>query len=290
MATQKFNPTEQIFTRIQSMLDAGVVPWHKPWVVNEFGIVRRTCGKPYSLRNRMLLQYAGEYLTFQQALKEGGCVKKGEHGSTVYLSKDIVKHKGDPELEEHRHILWAFTVFRTDQCEGVANKYEHLWKRGGEPVEDTAAMQVVTDYCDRCGVRRIAGGSEAFYSPADHTIQVPGNCAYESRELYWNTMFHELGHSTAKILERSQGGCFGSSKYAREELVAEICAALCLVRLGLDTESAMLQTASYIQGWKSRIRDCKPNEFGEACRLAEQAYKLIFNVEDETSNSNNNEE
>ena len=31
------------------------------------------------------------------------------------------------------------------------------------------------------------------------------------------------------------------------------------------------------------------NEFGEACRLAEQAYKLIFNVEDENSNSNNEE-
>ena len=282
METSKVTPTQKIFDAIKAQLDAGTVPWHKPWVVKSDGIVSHK-GKSYSLRNRMLLQYAGEYLTFQQALREGGCVRKGEKGQTVYFAKTVTFHKDDPELEETKHILRAWVVFRTEQCDNITAKYEHLWKCGGEPVDDHDAMNTVTDYCTRCGVKRISGGAEAFDSPSDHTIQVPGCDAYESRELYWNTMFHELGHSTAKSLDRKQGGCFGSSNYAREELVAEICAALCLGRLGIDTESAMLQTAAYVKSWQGRIKDLKPNEFGEACRLAEQAYNLIFNI---THNTN----
>lgn len=282
METSKVTPTQKIFDAIKAQLDAGTVPWHKPWVVKSDGIVSHK-GKSYSLRNRMLLQYAGEYLTFQQALREGGCVRKGEKGQTVYFAKTVTFHKDDPELEETKHILRAWVVFRTEQCDNITAKYEHLWKCGGEPVDDHDAMNAVVDYCTRCGVKRISGGAEAFYSPSDHTIQVPGCDAYESRELYWNTMFHELGHSTAKSLDRKQGGFFGSSNYAREELVAEICAALCLGKLGIDTESAMLQTAAYVKGWQGRIKDLKPNEFGEACRLAEQAYNLIFNI---THNTN----
>ena len=275
--TQKFSPTKEIFKQIEEQLAKGIVPWHKPWVVNGTGIVSHSTGKVYSLRNRMLLQFAGEYITFQQAKKEGGTVKKGERSSTVFFSKDITFHKDDPELEEHKHVLWAYRVFRTEQCEGLKNRYEHLWKRGGEPVEDTDAMAVVDAYCERAGVKRVSGGDEAFYAPADHTIQVPGRDAYSSRELYWNSMFHELIHSTAKSLNREQGGCFGSSSYAREELVAEIGAALCLGRLGINTEAAILQTAAYVASWKSKIKDCKPEEFGQACRLAEEAFNFIFN-------------
>lgn len=282
MENSKKTPTQKIFDAIEEQLETGTVPWHKPWVVKSDGIVSHK-GKSYSLRNRMLLRYAGEYLTFQQALREGGCVRKGEKGQVVYFAKTVTFHKGDPELEENKHILRAWTVFRTEQCDNIKAKYEHLWKCGGEPKDDVEAMVTVNDYCDRCGVSRVNGGSEAFYCPSDHTIQVPGYQAYESRELYWSTMFHELGHSTAKFLNRSQGGFFGSSKYAREELVAEICAALCLGKLGIDTESSVLNTAAYVRSWKSRIKDIKPNEFGEACRLAEQAYNLIFNI---THNTN----
>lgn len=276
-STTRKTPTQDIFDRIKSELDNGTVPWHKPWVVNTCGIVSHK-GTGYSLRNRMLLMYPGEYLTFQQALKEGGCVRKGEHGQTVYFSKHITVKNKDTGEDEDKYILRAWTVFRTEQCDNITPKFEHLWKHGGEPMEDTEAMWIVNDYCGRCGVNRINGGNQAFYYPGDHTIVVPGYQAYTERELYWNTMFHELGHSTARYLNRKQGDMFGSSQYAREELVAEICAALCLGKLGMDTTLVIQQSGAYLRSWQSKIRNLKPNEFGEACRLAEQAFNLIFNI------------
>lgn len=282
-STTRKSPTQDIFDRISSELASGTVPWHKPWVVNSEGIVSHK-GTGYSIRNRMLLQYAGEYLTFQQALREGGCVRKGEHGQTVYFSKHITVKDKDTGDDVDKYILKAWTVFRTEQCENITAKYEHLWKCGGEPKDDCEAMQVINDYCERCGVRRVNGGNEAFYCPQDHTIQVPGYKAYTERELYWNTMFHELGHSTAKYLNRTQSGCFGSSQYAREELVAEICAALCLGKLGMDTEKVVRQSGAYLRSWQSKISDIKPSEFGDACRLAESAFHLIFNINKESHN------
>jgi antirestriction protein ArdC len=278
MATEKSSPTQRIFDAIQEQLQKGTVPWHKPWVVKSDGIVSHK-GTGYSLRNRMLLMYAGEYLTFQQAIKEGGCVRKGEHGQTVFFAKHITVKNKDTGEDEDKYILKAWTVFRTEQCDNIQSKFEHLWKNGGEPKEDAEAMQIVNDYCERCGVRRVNGGAKAFYYPDDHCIQVPGYKAYTERSLYWSTMFHELGHSTARFLNRKQGGTFGSSQYAREELVAEICAALCLGALGIDTQDAIINSAAYIKNWQTKITNIKPSEFGDACRLAEQAHNLIFNKE-----------
>ena len=68
--------------RIIAQLEAGQIPWHKPWVASGQAISRST-GKPYSLLNQLLLGQPGEYVTFKQAQQEGGHFKKGERASMV---------------------------------------------------------------------------------------------------------------------------------------------------------------------------------------------------------------
>jgi len=66
------------------------------------------------------------------------------------------------------------------------------------------------------------GGGEAFYHPGLDYVQVPPLQAYFEPINWFRTVFHELGHHTghASRLNRDQSGVFGSSAYAREELVA----------------------------------------------------------------------
>ena len=77
------NLYNQITNEIVKQLEAGIVPWQKPWQNGTFmGCVSHTSGKPYSLLNQWLLNYrSGEYLTYKQIQAEGGRVKAGENAN-----------------------------------------------------------------------------------------------------------------------------------------------------------------------------------------------------------------
>lgn len=283
------NSNQQITQMILDQLSKGVIPWTKPWVVNRTGIVSHDKGRPYGLRNRMLLEYGGEYATIHQINKAGGKVKKGEHGQTVFFAKYIDKKADTGEVLDTYYFLRAFTVFRVgSQTEGVEPKHRDLWECGGLPKQDDEVMGFVEQYARRVGLEMIGGGEEAFYSPSQDKLQVPGVGRFASRELFYHTLFHELVHSTGRSdrCKRPTGDSFGSSDYATEELVADIGACLCMGRAGLDVSKAVENSASYIAGWRSKIRNFKSSDFSQCVFRAEQATAFIFN-EQLTEESNN---
>lgn len=272
-------PTTDIFDRIKEQLDSGTVPWHKPWVVREDCVLSHTSGKPYSLRNRMLLSFAGEYATFYQIKKLGGTVKKGSKGKYVYFSKEVKRKSDEPDKEdEFYHLLRGYFVFNILDTD-LPPKYEDRW--GGEHAPDCNALQIVREYCERTGVRMYEAGASAFYSVGDDALQVPNINTFSSEVEFYSTLFHEVGHSTGKRLGRKYGVCMlgmADDAYCREELVAEITAALCLGRLGLDTEDTVINSAAYIDHWRKNLTKIKPTDFGDACFQAQRAYELIFNI------------
>ena len=78
---------KQVTDRIIQLLEQGVIPWQQPWT-DCGGAVSHISGKPYSLLNQMLLGgEAGEYLTYQQAKREGGHVRAGEKGKAIIFWK-----------------------------------------------------------------------------------------------------------------------------------------------------------------------------------------------------------
>ena len=273
---QSYN--ERIINSLTEQLDKGIIPWTKPWVCNGSGILSATTGKPYSLRNRMLLHYAGEYATFNQIRKSGGAVNKGEHATPVYFYKHMVKTDDDGNVLEDYRYLTVYAVFRVGtQTTGIEPKYEHLWGGGGLPKDDSEVMLVLTTYAQKNGIRLITGGQSAFYNLHDDIVQVPGVDNFGNHTQFWHTIFHELIHSTGakSRLNRNQGHDFGDKLYAREELVADIGACLCLGRLGIDTEKCITNSASYIDFWRRHLTDYE-SSFGAICRDAELATDLIF--------------
>ena len=231
----------------------------------------------------MLLSFAGEYATFYQIKKAGGSVNKGSHGKYVYFAAEIKRKKDDPDEEDQfYHLLRAYNVFNILDT-NLEPKYEEKW--GGRKAPDCNALQVIRDYCERTGVKMHEAGAEAFYSRSEDTLQVPNIDTFSSEAEFYSTLFHEVAHSTGKRLNREFGVAMlgmADDKYCKEELVAEITSALCLGRLGIDTEDTVINSGAYIKHWLGNISKMKPTDFNDACFKAQRAYELIFNINNQT--------
>src|SRR5262245_11757495 len=81
---------EDITARICDLLEAGTVPWRKPW--RGGGAPRNfATGRPYRGINVLLLAFApfgsSRWLTFNQAKALGGFVRKGERAVPIVFWK-----------------------------------------------------------------------------------------------------------------------------------------------------------------------------------------------------------
>ena len=98
----------EVTDRIVSALESGVAPWVRPWrALGASGDLRNgETGRAYSGVNVMLLGLTMDaqgysdprWLTFKQARKLGGHVRKGEKGSLVVFWKPLlIRDKGNDE-------------------------------------------------------------------------------------------------------------------------------------------------------------------------------------------------
>jgi len=274
-----------IAERIITELEQGIVPWHKPWTPTSPAI-SHTTGKPYSLLNQLLLGgRSGEYLTFQQARKEGGHVRKGEKSSIVVFFKFIDTEDEDTGEVKSVPYLKYIPVFHVDQCEGIQPKFiASLPAMPSTPVQaHEAADRIITDYVDRSGIRLIHRQSnEAFYRPSTDEVVLPLRSQFFETAEYYSTAFHELTHSTGhpKRLNRiSQQAHFGSDAYSKEELCAELGASYLVHHVGLESPDSFRNNAAYITQWLSVLREDK-RFIVSAAGKADKAVRLILDEED----------
>ena len=295
---------EMIANQILESLENGVVPWAKPWII-QGGAKSHVTGKPYSILNQMTLTRfmkktddngersaaSGEFVTFKQAQKEGGHVKKGAKSCPIVFWKVFAEGiKGDDGtiIETGKFIpyLQYYRVFHLSDVEGLTEKYPD------PPLPDKAraienAEAIWRGYCERENLEiKHESPNHAYYSVNGDYINIPDIKQFESTEGYYNTVFHELTHSTgaAKRLNRNMQGGKRSQAYSAEELVAEIGACSILSYLGILNEDQLAQNASYIDGWKSFIKEDKKAVILAAGR-AQKAINMILGrkEEDETT-------
>ena len=248
--------------RIIRQLEAGCIPWKKPWGGMLGGAISGATGKPYSLLNQMILGKPGMYFTFNQIQNLGGKIRKGEKSQMVVFWKQIPTREEDSQTGEQREkmipMLRYYSVFHLDQIDGL----------NIAPVEESKeftpnhrADDLITDYVLRSGValeHRI--GDEAFYSPSSDRVVLPMMEQFNSTAEYYSTAFHELTHSTghSSRLDRLRATAhFGNESYSKEELVAEIGAAALVNYVGLETPSTFRNSAAYIQSWLAALRNDK---------------------------------
>lgn len=175
------------------------------------------------------------WMTFNQIRDEGYHLEKGSKGAKVeyWFPFDTIKKKGVSFEEKERLInegkrknedfsLIAkyYTVFNGDNISGLPEI--ELPKNEIEPskvLEQISKGMKVEIYND--------GEDRAFYRPSTDDIHLPLPEVFSSDNEYNAVAFHELGHATGheSRLNRDQSGVFGTSAYAKEELVAEITSA-----------------------------------------------------------------
>jgi antirestriction protein ArdC len=89
------------------------------------------------------------------------------------------------------------------------------------------------------------GGARACYWPSFDRVDMPKAESFRTAQDYYSVLFHELTHSTGhesrlnrKGVSGSEGewSAFGSTPYAREELVAEMGAAFLSGHAGKASE------------------------------------------------------
>ena len=272
-----------ITDRIIAELESGTVPWHKPWTCAQSAI-SHTTGKAYSLLNQLLLGgRSGEYLTFQQAQKEGGRVRKGEKSSIVVFWKWLKVEDEDTGEEKDVPFLRYYNVFHVDQCEGILPRFRLSEVQIINPAAaNEAAEDVIQDYLHRSGVHLVSReSSEAFYRPATDTVVLPLRTQFSDTAEYYSTAFHELTHSTGhstRLNRITETARFGSAPYSREELCAELGASFLVNRLGLETASSFKNNAAYIEHWLGVLKDDK-RLLVTAAGHADKAVRLILGEE-----------
>lgn len=249
--------------RIIEALEAGVVPWHKPWRTFAGNAPRSmSTGKAYQGVNvwtlgatAMLRGYSSPYwITFKQAKERGGSVRKGEKGTPVVFWKFIEKKDAaSGETTDRIPLLRYFTVFNVEQCDGIeAPALEALPER--DPIE--ACEAIAAGYIDGPTVNH--GGDRAYYSPALDIIGMPRIGQFDTSEHYYGTLFHELAHSTGHVDRLGRKSLihpapFGSEDYSREELIAEMAAAFLCGEAGIEVN--VTHHASYIGSWLKNLQD-----------------------------------
>jgi len=256
----------EITSKILSELKAGVMPWRKPWDGARIGPVlpRRVTGESYRGVNVILLwsaaierSYASPYwLTFNQAVKLGAQVRKGERGEVVvYYGHGTRKRTDDAgaEVEDSFRFLKWYVVFSADQIDNLPARFHP------EPVVSSLSPLAMHEgWFKKLEIARIATRDIACYIPSKDVIGMPPVGAFDTAEDYAATLNHESVHATMAPhrVGRDMGKKFSQHAIAAEELVAEIGASLLGADLRLPPHH-IHDHASYIGHWMKLLANDK---------------------------------
>lgn len=300
-----------VTNKIVSALSQGVIPWIKPWTTTSSSAhcpfpINAITRRPYSGINIPLLWAEARlrgfrqdrWLTFNQARKAGGHVRKGEQSTLAVLYKPMSKEAHDEDgqvvRDEQGNIkMVQFALLRTHCLFNI------------EQTEDLPAEEQKHDECDdqlafidhapaeqllvASGARiEHRYGDHAFYQPVRDLIQLPTKGQFEDVGSYYATALHELTHWSGHLSRLNRDGitgghAFGSAEYAFEELVAEIGAAfLC----ALTRTQGELRHEEYLASWLKILKEDKRAIFrasGQAREASEYLMALQSDPATETT-------
>ncbi len=257
------------------------------------------------------------YLTFLQKEKEGLRLNKGAkampvvywdwnikdaEGKKVSLTDYRSMSKEEREHCEARPFLRSFRVYNIDQTnmkEVNKEKYDKLIAQFQPPkVADTqgmyknAALDRMFEHQEwLCKIHCDKPSAGAFFNPTHDFIVIPQkeqfkigkteSDIYKDGMEYYSTALHEMTHSTgtAERLNRNMEGRYGDPKYAKEELVAELSAAMVGNTMGFDKRITD-NSAAYIDGWLHTLRE-EPRFIMSVMADVNKASNLILEKIDE---------
>lgn len=209
-------------------------------------------------------------------------VNKGEKSFPVFITTYSVVEKDTKERikwEDYKQLtdeekgkynvypkLQVYNVFNVDQTnmkEARPELYNKLEQANQIVRQSTESESYDFPAMDRmieqnewiCPIKPIYG-DQAYYSISKNEIVIPEKKQFKDGESFYTNLAHEMTHSTGaeNQLGRLKPTSFGSKEYAREELVAELSAALVAQRYGM-TKHLKEDSASYLKSWLNSLKE-----------------------------------
>ncbi len=268
--------------RILQQLATGTIPWRKTWAT---GLPKSlTTGKEYRGINILLLNSTGHqsryWITYREAQRRGGHVRKGERSTPVIFWKwrtpeEMAKQRAKTGKESVAPCVpFVSAVFNLEQVEGIARPADDL------ETETTATIDTATQLFEAIPDRPEIEHARTFqpaYCPVTDVVKMPHLGQFTSAPEYFGTLFHELVHSTghAKRLNRfADSGGDHRERYSFEELVAEFGAAFLCGIAGIKNRETEELQAGYIAEW-SRVFQKDNRLLLRAASAAQRAVDYI---------------
>ncbi|WP_418717232.1 zincin-like metallopeptidase domain-containing protein [Bilophila wadsworthia] len=285
---------EEFASKIIERLQEGTAPWQIPWTPGQTTLAPHNpaSGTVYRGMNRVHLALSGyddpRWMTLKQANEQGYSILPGSKATPVVYfqftdeknkldndGKPVLGADGKPEKEKvelDKPIVRFAHVFNAEQVDGIpplqltdkAYEWEPIEK--AENILAASGAEIKHDQSNR-----------AFYRRMEDAIHLPPKENFDAPDKYYATALHELGHWTGdeNRLNR-EFGPFGSEKYAREELRAEIASWMLGQEIGIGHDPG--QHAAYVQSWIQVLKE-DPYEIVRACRDAEKIKDYVFDME-----------
>ena len=230
------------------------------------------------------------YATYKQIRDAGATVNKGEKAMPVIYWNISHKDENGQKISDEAFdamtkaeqakvktipIMMGYYVWNLQQTNFAEVKPEQYAKVTGQfkapHVADTKGMYESKEFdamIDKqawvCKIKNVEGAG-ASYSPSKDEITVPMKAQFKIHDTpeevykdgmeYYSSIAHEMAHSTGveKRLGRDMEGHFGDPKYAKEELVAELTAAMVGNTMGFD-KRILDNNAKYVDGWMDTLK------------------------------------
>lgn len=289
-SSTKLDVYQMVTDRIIELLEAGTLPWQKPWHESGGLPMNLISKRPYRGINLwLLLSLSYErnlFLTWDQLKKIGGSVNQGQHGHIVVFWKQV--KKVPEELDENHQpkttpMLRYYKVFNVEQCRDIPK--DLVPELAKHEVDGLLECEGIINTMPDCPVIKHKE-QKAFYHLVEDYINMPRKKSFTTPESYYSTLFHELVHSTGaekrlgrkSIVDMAE---FGSEPYSMEELIAELGASYLNSFTGI-LDKQIENSASYISSWLEKFRSDKRFIIA-ASGQAQRAVDLILNRQEKES-------
>ncbi|HUX99761.1 MAG TPA: zincin-like metallopeptidase domain-containing protein [Candidatus Deferrimicrobium sp.] len=123
-----------------------------------------------------------------------------------------------------------------------------------------------------------------FYDLQLDVVHIPLLEQFKSKALYYDTVFHELAHSTGHPKRLGRKSLLdikynGDHEYTQEELIAELASAFLSNVCGIKCDRVIINDAIYLQKWLKQLKKWKrnaPSNLTKFIFMAKQASDYIL--------------
>jgi antirestriction protein ArdC len=293
---------DKVTAQIIDSLKEGKLPWRKPFKgIAGANMQRNPASKRiYTGFNQQILAIIQaergyndpRWMTYNQAQGMGGQVRKGEKGVFILVPMRMAKEDAVTGEDKSFVMFKAVAVFNAEQIDGLnlptleseaegkqmapLDAHEFVVERYKKAMEARTGKPVDITYRD------MADTESPHWSPTTDKIVLPSQKQFNSPEDMFDTMAHEMVHSTGHgsrldrtDLTKDYGNADGVAR-AKEELIAEIGAATIADMFGVET--TLDNSTAYVRSWLGRLQN-HPEEVIQASREAQKAVDYLLGID-----------